>query len=185
MSILVVDDLPGARLLMETTLNSGGYSEVVTLESAQDAFQRLGLDDPTGPAADVDMILMDIDMPEINGVEACRRIKAVPQFQDIPIIMVTGLADSQNLESAFAAGAVDYITKPPNPLEMLARIGSALDLKREMDRQKTSYVSELEKKNRELELAFAELGNKNGELEELSPFLFPPRPALRAGGLLL
>ncbi len=161
MSILVVDDLPGARLLLETTLHDAGYSEVDTVESAKDAFLRLGIDDPTSPAADVDMILMDIDMPEINGVEACRRIKAVPQFQDVPIIMVTGLADSQNLESAFAAGAVDYITKPPNPLEMLARIGSAMDLKREMDRQKTSYVSELE-------LAFTELEKKNEELEEVS-----------------
>lgn len=168
MSILVVDDLPGARLLLKTTLLDAGYSEVVTVESAKDAFLRLGMDDPTGPVADVDMILMDIDMPEINGVEACRRIKATPQLQDIPIIMVTGLADSQNLESAFAAGAVDYITKPPKPQEMLARIGSALDLKREMDRQKTSYIIELEKKNRELELAFTELENKNGELQEVS-----------------
>ena len=168
MSIMVVDDLPGIRLLLETTLHDGGYPEVVTVESAKDAFLRLGMDDPAGPAADVDMILMDIDMPEINGVEACRRIKASPQLRNIPIIMVTGLADSQNLESAFAAGAVDYIIKPPNPPEMLARIGSALDLKREMDRQRTSYVSELEKKNRELELAFTELEKKNGELEEVS-----------------
>lgn len=168
MSILIVDDLPGPRLLLETTLNDAGYSQVVTVESARDAFLRLGMDDPTSPAADVDMILMDIDMPEINGVEACRRIKDVSRLRDIPIIMVTGMADSQNLESAFAAGAVDYIAKPPNPPEMLARIGSALDLKREMDRQKTSYVSELEKKNQELELAFAELEKTNQVLEEVS-----------------
>jgi len=115
MSILIADDLPGARLLLETTLNDAGYAEVVTAESAKDAFLGLGMDDPTSPAADVDMILMDIDMPEINGVEACLRIKGVPRLRDIAIIMVTCLADSQNLESAFAAGAVDYITKPPNP----------------------------------------------------------------------
>jgi signal transduction histidine kinase len=72
------------------------------------------------------------------------------------------------LQTAFAAGAVDYITKPPNIGEMLARVSSALEMKREMDRRKSAYVTNLEEKNRQLELAFAELEQKNRELEAAS-----------------
>ena len=137
-------------------------------ESAQEAFEKLGLDSPGARTPDVDLILMDISMPEVDGVEACRRIKASPRLRDIPIIMVTGNSDARDLESAFAAGAVDYITKPPQRVEMLARVGSALDGKREMDRRKSAYVRDLERKNRELEIAFATLEETNRELEEVS-----------------
>ena len=82
--------------------------------------------------------------------------------------MVTGVPAEEKLEQAFSAGATDYILKPANPVEMIARIGSALNLKEEMERRKSGYVSDLEEKNRELELAFMELEKKNQELEEAS-----------------
>lgn len=168
MSILIVDDFPGIRFTLEATLQDAGYEDLLLAESAQEAFQKLGMDQPGSRAPEVDLILMDISMPDLDGVEACRQIKASPRLRDIPIIMVTGNSDAQGLESAFAAGAVDYITKPPQRVEMLARVRSALDGKREMDRRKSAYVHDLERKNRELEIAFATLEETNRELEEVS-----------------
>ncbi len=168
MSILLVDDQPGVRLMLETMLRDAGYNDVVSVESAQQAFDHLHMFDGAAPILDVDLILMDISMPEIDGVNACRRIKSTAPFKDIQVIMVTGLSDSHELVAAFAAGAVDYICKPPNMVEMLARVRSALDLKREMDRRRASHVSDLQEKNRELELAFSELEQKNLELEAAS-----------------
>ena len=77
----------------------------------------------------VGLILLDINMPEMDGVEGCQHIKNVPNLSDIPVIMVTGIAAEEKLEQAFDAGATDYIVKPTSPAEMLARIGSALNLK--------------------------------------------------------
>lgn len=78
----------------------------------------------------IDLILMDVLMPEMDGVEACRQIKSRPHLCDIPIIMVTAKTDLSNLQAAFAAGANDYITKPVNSMELLARASSALALKK-------------------------------------------------------
>ncbi len=168
MSILVVDDLPDFRQLMQAVLEDAGYSDVITAESTQEAFTILGLDDPSLTIPGVDLILLDINMPGTDGVEACQRIKSVSKLRDIPVIMVTGVAAEKKLEQAFSAGATDYILKPTNPAEMIARIGSALEMKQEMERRKSGYVSDLEEKNRELELAFMELEKKNEELEEAS-----------------
>ena len=154
--------------MLDTLLKDAGYTDVVTGQSACQAFNWLGIGDSTAQSVSIDLILMDISMPEIDGIEACRQIKSFPQLKDIPIIMVTGLADTKNLEAAFAAGAADYITKPPNLSEMVARVRSAMNLKREIDRRKSSYVGALEEKNRQLELAYSELENKNQELEEAS-----------------
>ena len=168
MSILVVDDLPDYRRMMQAVLEDAGYSDVITDGSTQEAFTILGMADPALPTPGVDLILLDINMPETDGVAACQRIKNESKLRDIPVIMVTGVAANEKLEQAFSAGATDYILKPTNPAEMLARIGSALELKHEMERRKSGYVSDLEEKNRELELAFLELEQKNQELEEAS-----------------
>ena len=168
MSILVVDDLPDYRRMMQAVLEDAGYSDVITAGSTQEAFTILGMADPALPTPGVDLILLDINMPETDGVAACQRIKNESKLRDIPVIMVTGVAANEKLEQAFSAGATDYILKPTNPAEMLARIGSALELKHEMERRKSGYVSDLEEKNRELELAFLELEQKNQELEEAS-----------------
>jgi len=72
-------------------------------------------------------------MPQVDGIEACRRIKAHEKLRDIPIIMVTARTEESDLAEAFAAGAIDYITKPIKVIEMLARLRSALTLKHELD----------------------------------------------------
>jgi PleD family two-component response regulator len=75
-------------------------------------------------------------MPEIDGIEACARIRNEPRHADVPIVMVTALSDMDSLANAFVAGATDYITKPLNRVELLARVRSALRLKSELDRRK-------------------------------------------------
>lgn len=144
MSILVVDDSPDALLLLESILKRAGYTEVSLAESPAEAFERLGKDDPAGGGRGVDLILMDIMMPEMDGIEACRQIKATEHLQEIPIIMVTARTDPDDLQTAFATGAVDYITKPLNKVELLARVRSILRLKHEMDHRKAREKELLE-----------------------------------------
>jgi adenylate cyclase len=135
-SICIVDDSATQRILLTSILTAAGYTKLLAADSARTAFRHLGMDSPERPAPAVDLILMDISMPEMDGIEATRAIKAVPALQDIPIIMVTGSTEADSLQQAFAAGAIDYITKPVNQIELLARVRSALRLKYEMDRRK-------------------------------------------------
>ncbi len=136
MSILIVDDSSSHRLLLKTILENAGHSELILAESAQSALKQLRLDEPAEIIGEIDLILMDILMPEMDGIEACTLIKAKDQLRDIPIIMVTAENESKYLQSAFDAGAMDFITKPLNKVELLARVRSALTLKQEMDRRK-------------------------------------------------
>jgi CheY-like chemotaxis protein len=155
MAILIVDDSPDQHLLLTSILMKAGQTEIVAVESARAAFATLNLD---GEAAstDIDLILMDILMPEIDGVAACRRIKQKEHLRDIPIIMVTAKNDSAHLKEAFSAGAMDYINKPVNGVELLARVTSALTLKREMNCRKEREV-ELRRSNDELQRALKEV----------------------------
>ena len=155
MSTLIVDDSPHIRELFKTLLNGNGDSgDVLTADSALEAFKYLGMANPEGAPTTVDLILMDISMPEMDGIEACRWIKSTTSLRDIPIIMITGHSEVEFLDEAFEAGAMDYLTKPVSSVELRARVRSAQALKQEMDRRKFSYISELEMKNRELELAY-------------------------------
>jgi len=158
MSILIVDDSAENLLLLRSILQTGGYKDkdLLPAGSAAEAFKHLGMDDSAGDAAGVDLILMDIQMPEINGIEACRRIKEVERLRDIPIIMVTAVAQRDKLQLAFAAGAMDYINKPVNKVELRTRVGSALKLKHEMDSRK-AREQELRKRTEELEQALREV----------------------------
>lgn len=135
MSILIVDDDSGIRKVLELRLISEGYP-VISTRSAQEAFAKLGLQEENPAACKIDLILMDILMSDISGIQACREIKANKSCADIPIILMTASSDYQRLEEAFEAGASDYIAKPFNKVELLARIRSALRLKSEIDRRK-------------------------------------------------
>ena len=140
MGILIVDDTASQRLLLISVLKSAGYNDLRMANSAEHAFEHLGIAAKMGGSfgirTNVDLILMDISMPQVDGIEACHHIKAIQELQDTPIIMVTASTETEDLEAAFGAGAIDYITKPPNRAEMLARVRSALRLKHEMDSRK-------------------------------------------------
>jgi len=156
MSILLVDDSAENLLLLQSILQTGGYKDLLTAESAEQAFKHLGMDSSGGDGTSVDLILLDIQMPDINGIETCRRIKEVERYRDIPIIMVTAMAQREKLQLAFAAGAMDYINKPVNKIELRTRVGSALKLKQEMDSRK-AREQELKKRTQELEQALREV----------------------------
>jgi diguanylate cyclase (GGDEF)-like protein len=135
--ILIVDDSPKARLLIETMLRGQGYSDLTSVESAAQAFALLGLQSGVeSQAVEFDLILMDLLMPEVDGLEACRRIRSSPWLADTPLIMVTAEESAESLKEAFDAGAIDYVKKPVNRLELMARVKLALRLKQEMDCRK-------------------------------------------------
>jgi PleD family two-component response regulator len=137
MRILVVDDSEDARDITEAALLSAGYRDVRTASSAWEAFKLLDLGRTSDFVSGADIVLLDVMMPEIDGIEACARIRSDPNYADTPIIMVTSMGDMDNLSNAFVAGATDYITKPVNRVELVARVRSALRLKAELERRLT------------------------------------------------
>ncbi len=155
MAILIVDDSTDHYALLRSILTKAGHHQILGAESAQAAFSMLNVDGIQS-ATDIDLILMDVLMPEIDGVQACRRIKQQTHLRDIPIIMVTAKNDLENLHEAFSAGAMDYINKPVKSVELLARVASAITLKKEMDCRKLRE-SELRRTNEELQQALREV----------------------------
>ncbi len=157
MSILIVDDSKVIQVLLGTTLKKAGYTDLLYASSAQETYEILGIIDNKPKPPQIDLILMDIVMPVIDGIEACRHIKDHANLKDIPIIMVTAKDESEVLQLAFAGGAVDYIVKPVKKQELLARVRSVLKLKHEMDSRKArekellEVTHQLEEANRTLQ----------------------------------
>lgn len=133
MSIIIVDDNLTNQLIILRILENAGYKDLLTASSAQELFSYLKMDTPNKQELPVDLILLDMMMPAIDGVEACRRIQDQPHLRDIPIVFVTAMGDSNKMAEAMDAGAIDYVMKPINRIELLARIRSALRLKFEKD----------------------------------------------------
>lgn len=131
MKILVVDDSRTQQMALTAILRAEGPWEVVVVSSVSEALDVLR------SGTEIDLILMDVVMPEMDGVQGCRLIKSCFDFADIPIIMVTIKRDEETLRQAFDAGAMDYINKPLSRVEVGARVRSALRLKYEMDRRKS------------------------------------------------
>ncbi|BBK33497.1 response regulator receiver domain-containing protein [Stella humosa] len=134
MRALVVDDVPEIRELISVLLTGDGFRVEDMAESAEEAFLRLKLDEPAAAAA-VDVILLDVMLPGIDGIAACGRIKSDPRYRDVPVLMVTARQENASLQQAFAAGAADYIRKPVQKSELLARVRSALRLRMDADRR--------------------------------------------------
>ena len=155
MRILIVDDSEMSRQLLHAWLTGAGYTDVMAVDSGYAAVQRAT--NPLAPReTDIDLILLDIEMAGLDGIQTCRRLRAETHLQDTPVIMVTGNTDSHTVAEAFSAGAMDYIVKPVQKVELLARVRSALALKRETDARK-AREEQLLAKNLELQRALHEI----------------------------
>ena len=104
----------------------------------------------------LDLILLDIVMPELDGLEACRRLKADPATRHIPVIFITASADANAIGDGFRAGAVDYISKPLNGVEVLARVRTQLELASEKERLSQAY-QELNEQHERLKMTQSQL----------------------------
>src|SRR5205823_14441780 len=118
--ILIIDDAPANIQTLSTILKERGYD----INIATDGRQGLELLERIRP----DLILLDIMMPELDGFETCRRIKASTAWREIPIIFLTAKTDTADIVRAFELGAVDYVAKPFNAHELLARVNTHLTL---------------------------------------------------------
>jgi len=119
--VLIVDDIPENIQVLAGILKDQNY-EISVANSGKQAIEAISQDPP-------DIILLDISMPDMDGIEACLKIKEIEKAQNIPIIFITALSDKENIIAGFDAGAVDYITKPFNPKELLKRVKTHLALK--------------------------------------------------------
>lgn len=124
-TVLIVDDTPANLQLLESILQERGYGVRAAI-SGQMALNAVRIQAP-------DLILLDINMPEMNGFEVCHALKADPRSVDIPVIFVSAAVDTADKLRAFQEGGVDYVTKPFQPLEVLARVSTHLELKRHRD----------------------------------------------------
>jgi signal transduction histidine kinase len=121
-TILIVDDTPANLGVLVETLGAAGYRSMV----AEDGEEALAQTVQTQP----DLILLDVMMPGIDGFETCRRLKAREGTRDVPVLFMTALNETADKVKAFAAGGVDYITKPIEHEEALARVRTHLALRR-------------------------------------------------------
>ncbi|MEB3887070.1 diguanylate cyclase [Lyngbya sp. CCY1209] len=130
--ILIVDDVSKNLQVVGAMLDEVGYATTFATSGKQ-AIERVKTANP-------DLILLDLMMPEINGLQVCEHLKADPLHAEIPIIFLTASNDSQHLLQAFGQGAVDYVTKPYKAPELLARVKTHLELKYTRDELKKALV---------------------------------------------
>src|SRR4051812_11205637 len=120
--VLVVDDIQKNIQVVGGILNAAGF-EVMPATSGAQAFERIKRQLP-------DLILLDFMMPDVNGIEVCRQLKSNPVTKKIPVIFLTASNEMEHLVQAFEVGAVDYVTKPFQADELLARVRTHLELKK-------------------------------------------------------
>lgn len=126
MSILIVDDTKSIRSLIEFFLKSGGYGPVLHAESGEAALTALGTDTPEAAGKDIELVLLDVVMPGIGGVETCKRIRAAGHLGPIPVAMVTSDLTPRTLEAVFKAGANEVVPKPLDKNVLLTKVAKLL-----------------------------------------------------------
>lgn len=149
-TILVIDDSPTNLEFLHTALSKVGYKVWMEVNS-RNGIEKISSYLP-------DLILLDIIMPGINGFEACHQLKENPLTKDIPIIFMTALDDTADKVKGFNLGAVDYITKPFQEEEVLARVRLHLKMRK--------LTQQLEKQNCQLEAQYVQLKQLAEELEQ-------------------
>ena len=140
--ILVVDDTPANVKLLVAILENQNYA-VITADSGSKALALLTKENP-------DLVLLDVMMPELNGYQVCQRIRENSQTTLLPVIMVTALDPAKERVNGIEAGADDFLTKPINPVELLARVRSLLRI-RELHNAVQAQATQLAEWNKELQ----------------------------------
>lgn len=128
--VLIVDDIPENLSILHDALDEAGYM-VLVANNGESAIHRARQSVPN-------VILLDAMMPEMDGFEVCRKLKAEYATQHIPVIFMTGLTDTESVVAAFEAGGTDYVTKPLKPLEVLARISSHIQRSRATEQARSA-----------------------------------------------
>ena len=120
--VLLVDD-SNTVLMMERMILAKGPFDVVTARDGVEAIAKSKSEMP-------DVILLDVMMPNLDGLSACAAIRAQPETAGIPIIMVTTRGEEHNIETAFRNGCTDYVTKPINGLELMSKLQNILEVEK-------------------------------------------------------
>lgn len=136
--ILIVDDREDSRKILQTILNKEGYN-LTFASSGHEAIEKISIEKP-------ELILLDVLMPDMNGFEVCKHIRATPSLADIPVIIVTGLDERQARLEGLSAGADDFISKPIDKHELKARVKTITRL----NRQRHIMAETISKQNMEL-----------------------------------
>lgn len=158
-TVLIVDDIPNnLGILVESLESLESACRLVVAQDGHEGLKRAALVKP-------DLILLDVMMPGMDGFEVCRRLKQNPDTADIPVIFLTTLTETEHKVAGFKVGGVDYLTKPMQIDEVIARVGAHLNL-RAMRRQLEQQNLQLQRQQAELEQRVAQLSASNRLLRE-------------------
>jgi adenylate cyclase len=164
-ALLVVDDIEDNRYTLTRRLSREGYTNVTTAANGREALELL-------QEKPIDLVLLDIMMPEMNGYEVLERLKADPDLRHIPIIMISAVDEIESVIRCIELGAEDYLSKPFNPTLLRARVGASLERKRLHD-QVRAQAADLATWNKTLEKRVADQLAEIERMGRLRRFLSP------------
>jgi adenylate cyclase len=164
-ALLVVDDIEDNRYTLTRRLNREGYTNLTTAANGREALELL-------QGKPIDLILLDIMMPDMNGYEVLERLKADPNLRHIPVIMISAVDEIESVIRCVELGAEDYLSKPFNPTLLRARVGASLERKRLHD-QVRAQAADLATWNQTLEKRVAEQLAEIERMGRLKRFLSP------------
>lgn len=118
--VLIVDDAEGHRYILRNIIMDMGYQPVLA-ESGAQALRVF-------PRCNPQLVLLDVSMPEMDGLEVCRRLKEDPETEHVPVIFISAFEDAGEIAKVYEAGGEDYVTKPFIPEEVRARVGVQMKL---------------------------------------------------------
>jgi len=171
--ILIVDDNPSNVDILRARLAAHGY-EIITAADGEEALATIHEHLP-------DLILLDVMMPKLDGIEVCRRVRADPKLPFIPIVMVTAKSDSKDVVAALEAGGDEYLTKPVDQGALVARVKSMLRIKALQDTVR-EQAAQLQQWNQTLEQRVAEQLTELERLSRLKRFFSPQLAELILSG---